>query len=316
MTLVSVQRDTMIERPLFIRKKYLASICVLLWIQTTTPIFAAPITFNTALPVAKGEGILRVQSKYLRATGDPSPMDRELEVWSFPIVGVYGLTEKLALFGIAPFLVKDLDVTTPAGRRTRDVEGLGDMTFLARYTAWHRDRPGQTTRIAPFIGMEVPTGKDDEKDALGRLPQSLQLGSGSWDPFAGMVMTWQTLDWQFDASASYKFNTQANDFRFGDVARLDLSYQYRLWPRELGSGVPAFFYAVLESNLVWQDKNEVSGVDDRNSGGTILYLAPGIQYVTKRFVVEAAVQLPVVQDLSGNALENDFIGTLSFRVNF
>jgi len=47
-----------------------------------------------------------------------------------------------------------------------------------------------------------------------------------------------------------------------------------------------------------------------------LFLTPGIQYVTKRIVVEAAVQVPVVQDLNGNALENDFIGILSFRVNF
>ncbi len=291
-------------------------ILVLMFVVITTPILAAPITFNTALPVAKGEGIFRLQSKYIRSTEDPSPMDRELNVWSFPLVGVYGLTEKWALFGIAPILFKSLEVKTPTGRRTRDVEGLGDMSFLARYTLRQQDRPGKTTRIAPFVGIEVPTGKDDEKDSLGRLPQPLQLGSGSWDPFAGVVLTRQTLGWQFDASASYKYNTEANDFRFGDVARLDLSYQYRLWPRQLGSDVPNFIYGVLENNLIWQDKNEVAGSTDKDSGGTTLFLAPGLQYVTKRVVLEAAILLPVIQNLNGNALENDFIGTLSFRVNF
>jgi hypothetical protein len=72
----------------------------------------------------------------------------------------------------------------------------------------------------------------------------------------------------------------------------------------------------LESNLIWQDRNEIGGRSDPNSGGTTWFLAPGIQYVTRRVVIEGAVQLPVVQNLNGDALENDFITTLSFRVNF
>lgn len=299
-----------------IRLLLLGVVLVLMIGGNLSHVFAGPITFNTALPVSKGQGIFRVQSKYIRSTEDPGPMNRELKVWSLPVIGVFGLTEKWALFGIVPFLSKNLEVTTPAGRRTRKVDGLGDMRFFARYTAWQQDEPGRTFRIAPFMGIEVPTGKNDEKDNMGRLPQPLQLGSGSWDPFLGIVLTRQTLDWEFDASASYQMNTKANDFRFGDAARLDLSYQYRLWPRKLSSGVPGFLYGVLESNLIWQDKNELSGSPVKDSGGTILYLTPGLQYVTRRFVIEAAVQLPVVQDLNGNSLENDFISTLSFRVNF
>ncbi len=277
---------------------------------------SAQITFNTALPVTEGEGILRVQSKYIRSTDDPGPMDRELNVWAFPIVGVYGVTEKLALFSIVPVLDKTLEVNTPMGRRTRNVTGLGDITFLARYTAYQRDRAGETFRVAPFVGIEVPTGDDDKKDSLGSLPQPLQLGSGSWDPLIGAATTWQTLDWEVDAAVSYKFNAEANNFQFGDEGRFDIGYKRRLWPRELGPGVPSFLYAALESNLIWQDENRVGGADDRDSGGITWFLAPGIQYVTKRFVLEAAVQLPVVQNLGGNALENDFITTLSFRVNF
>ena len=102
----------------------------------------------------------------------------------------------------------------------------------------------------------------------------------------------------------------------GDVARLDLSFQYRLWPRTLGEGVPGFLYGVAESNLIWQDRHEISGASDRNSGGVTWFLAPGIQYITKRFILEAAIQLPAVQDLNGSALENDFIVTAGFRVNF
>lgn len=294
-------------------------ICIFILLQTFIMFpsaFAAPITFNTALPVAKGEGIFRIQTKYIRSTDDPGPQARELTVWAFPVVGVYGVTEKLAVFVIVPVLDKKLDVDTPMGRKTRSVSGLGDAAFIARYTAWKQDKPGQTFRIAPFVSIETPTGENDEKDSLGRLPQTLQLGSGSWDPSVGIVITRQTLDWQIDASASYKLNTEAGDFKFGDVAELDVSYQYRLLPRKLESGVPSFVYGVLESNLIWQDNNQMGGADDRNSGGASWFLTLGIQYVAKRFVAEAAVQLPVMQDLNGETLENDFTAILSFRVNF
>ena len=80
--------------------------------------------------------------------------------------------------------------------------------------------------------------------------------------------------------------------------------------------MPSFIYGVLESNLIWQDSNNVSGLEDPSSGGTTWFLAPGVQYVSRRFVVEAAVQIPVVQNLNGTALENDFVTTLSARVNF
>ena len=308
-----------INKVFLILRNFKVFICVFIVLQTFimfTSTFAAPITFNTALPVAKGEGIFRIQTKYIRSTDDPGPLDRELNVWALPVVGVYGITEKLAVFGIVPVLDKKLDVDTPMGRKTRSTSGLGDITFLARYTIWKKDGPGRTLRIAPFFGLEVPTGEDKKRDSLGRLPQTLQLGSGSWDPLLGIVITRQTLDWQIDASASYKFNIEANNFEFGDIARLDLSYQHRILPRKLEFGVPAFVYAVLENSLTWQDNNKVDGVDDRNSGGASWFLTPGIQYVSKRFVAEAAVQLPVVQDLNGEALENDFTAILSFRVNF
>ncbi len=298
------------------RSFLIAGALVLLIWAPAGPALAAPITFNTALPVPEGEGIFRLQFKYLRSTDGPSASDRELEVFAVPLVVAYGVTQRLALFGIVPVLDKSLDVTTPLGRRTRSVSGVGDATLLARYTLFQRDKPGQTTRFAPFVGVEAPTGDDDASDDLGPLPQPLQLGSGSWDFSVGATATWQTLSREVDTSFSYKLNREANDFELGDEARLDLSYQHRLLPQELGEGVPSFLYGVLESNLIWQDHNEASGFEDSDSGGTTWFLAPGIQYVSKRLVIEAAVQIPVVQDLHGAALESDFITTLSARVNF
>lgn len=274
----------------------------------------AQITTNTALPVTEGQGIFRVQSKVIRATAGGA-MNPELTVYGFPIVGVYGVTPDWAVFGVVPILDKNLDVTTPQGRVERGPTGLADARVFVRHTAWTRDRAGQTQRLAPLAGVELPTGDDDATDELGRLPPPLQLGSGSWDPFAGLVFTWQTLQWQIDISPVYQLNTAANDIEFGDEARLDVASKYRLWIHERPQGVPGFFYANLETNLIWRSKNEIGGQDDPNSGGTIWFVAPGLQYITRRIVVEGAVQLPVVKNLNGTALEEDFITTLSLRVN-
>ncbi len=277
---------------------------------------AAPITSNTALPIHEGEILVRGQARLIRSSDDSGPQNRELTVWAAPTVIVYGVSPKFTLFGIVPYLDKSLALTTSPGRITRGDAGIGDVTFLTRFTLGQWDRPGETLRLAPFLGLEIPTGRDDAVDSLGPLPRPLQLGSGSWDPIIGTIFSWQRLAWQFDASAAYKLNTEAGGFEFRDEARFDLSFQYRLRPRELDSGTPNYLYGVIESTLRRQGRNHSFGQTIIDSGGTTWFVAPGIQYVTKRIILEAAVQIPVIQDLNGNTLENDFIFTGGFRFAF
>ncbi len=277
---------------------------------------AAPITFNTALPVAKGEFIFRQQYVIDESGDDPSGADREHTSRAFVSVLGYGITPQLAVFAVLPYVDNELELTTGGQRVTRRANGLGDLTSFARYTVVQRDQAGRTFRLSPFFGVKAPTGEDDEEDALGRLPPSVQVGSGSWDAFTGLVSTYQTLRYQVDSQLSFRANNEANDFEAGDVIALDASLQYRLRPRKLGSGVPAFLYGVIEANLVRQDEDRIAGRADPNSGGTAFFLTPGVQYVTKRWIFETGVQIPVSQNLNGTALENDFIARLSFRANF
>jgi len=281
------------------------------------PARAGPITFSSALPVAEGMSILRSQVKLVRKSGDATPAGRVLNVTAAPVVLAYGASSKLALFGALSYVDKRLEKTGNGARIRRNAQGIGDAFFFGRYTVIQADRPGDTLRIAPFAGLKTPTGSHSQRDASGVVPRILQPGSGSWDPFLGVALTRQTLDWEFDAAAKYRFNTKASGFTFGDEARADASFQYRIFPRTLeNSGVPAFVYAVLESSLIWNGKNRASGVTDANSGGLTWNLTPGLQYVTSRFVLETAIQIPAVQNLNGTALESDWTWTTGFRWNF
>jgi hypothetical protein len=297
----------------FLSRALLASILAA-WCAPAT---AGPITFNTALPVHVGEWIVRQETIWMKATDDPSPMDRNLNALVAPTVVVYGLNRRVALFAIEPFLSKQIEVSTPRGRITRGTTGFGDLTAMARVTAVAIDRSGETIRLAPFAGLKLPTGRDDEADGFGRLPQPLQLGSGSWDPLVGTVFTWQTLRWELDASVSYQRRTEANAFRAGDEGRGEASFQYRLVPAgNLGEGVPSYLLAVFESTAVWRGRDRLAGVRDHDSGGFTWYVAPGLQWVTQRTVLEAAVQIPVVKITNGLGLREDFTGQLSLRVSF
>ncbi len=273
---------------------------------------AAPLTFNTALPVSQGEFIFREQFVVIQS-GNASGLGRDRTETDLVSTLVYGITPDLAIFGTVPYTNRTLESTTGT---TRKSQGLGDSKFFARYTIYTDDFQGGSFRIAPFAGLKVPTGKDDKRDSLGVLPVSAQAGTGSWDVFGGLVATYGTVDWELDGQIGYQKNSEANNFESGNIARADISFQYRLFPETLSSNTDYFVNGVLEANLIKKDRNKVAGVSDFDSGGTTLFLVPGLQYVSERYIAEISLQIPVAQNLNGTALENDFIFRTGFRINF
>lgn len=249
---------------------------------------AAPLTFNTALPVSKGEYIVREQLIINESENNHT----ETRIVS---TLVYGVTPDFAVFGTVPY--KNIDTST------NDSQGIEDSKLFGRYTIYKDDFQGGTFRIAPFAGVKLPTNQDN-------------TGTDSWDVFGGLVATYGTVDWEVDGQISYQANNKANNFETGNIARADASLQYRLFPATLTADTDSFINGVLEANLIHKGKNETSGVEDANTGGTTLFLVPGLQYAAERYILEAGLQIPVIQNLNGSTLENDYIFRTGFRVNF
>lgn len=261
---------------------------------------AAPITFNTALPVSKGGLIYRQQAIVTRSADDEGGDSREVtEVEAISVLG-YGVTPKLAAFGVLPVLHRDSEI----GAREKDEFGVGDASFIARYEIFRGDTPGRTLRLAPFAGLNVPTGERGE------------TGDGAVDFFGGLILTAAATDWNFDGQIEYFANREANGFERGDAMSADASLQYRLLPDEDAANDRGFLFAVLEVNVTSSDANRLFGVDDPNSGGFQVFLSPGLQYAAKRWIAEAAVRVPVVDDLDGDALEPDYAVIAGLRFNF
>lgn len=253
-------------------------------------LFAAPIGLETALPVGEDEWILRQQAVVSDASGGGT----NTTAWSTPLALGRGVTGRLAAFGVLPW--SSVTVRDASGSSRSD--GLGDAALFARFTVHQTDRPGQTFRIAPVAGVVAPTGDDD---------------LDNWSGFVGAIATRQTLSRQFDAQLMYRASSRDRGIRPGDVAQADVSWQERVWPRAV-SAYPVFWYAVLEAGVAREGRTEIGGADTA-SGGTQAWVAPGVQRVGARLVIEAQVRVPVVQNLRSN-LEEDYTARIGFRVSF
>lgn len=276
------------------------------------PASAGAITFNTALPVAEDVFVSRVQGIH-RERDDAIPGGREVEIDGAVAALGYGFTADWTGIAMASYLDKSLTVATARSTVRRQADGPGDTTLLARYSALERNAPGKLLRVAPIAGVIVPTGEADEADARGEVPRALQPGAGSFGGVAGVLVTRQTLAWQVDAALTATVRGRDGGFEPGETIELDAAYQYRLpWPP---GGAGAFAYAGVETKGIYRGDDVIGGTEVDN-GGTEWRIAPGLQYVTRRWVGEFAVELPVADDLPDAALRDDAFWHLGLRLNF
>ena len=267
-------------------------------------LWAAGINTNVALPVREGGFVYRTQVRFISASDDPSPMNRDIEAYVVPNVLVYGATSQTTLFGILPYTFKSVE-RDGGGLRARDrTNGFGDLTLLLRQTVYARDAVQRTSRLGLIGGLEIPVGSED-------------FSSHSTDFVLGGVYTLQTGRHEFDADLLYKVNTEARDLDLGEELQYDLAYEVRLFPWQWPErGTPSQLYAVIEANGGSIERARSNGMELDDTGGTLVFLSPGIQWVTQRIIYEASLQVPVIQNLNGSQVETDFVATAGVRIQF
>ncbi len=276
----------------------IASVCAAGVVQ------AAGINTNVALPVREGGYVYRTQLRFLSASDDPTSLDRDIDLYAIPNVLVYGATARTTIFGILPYLSRSVDFTTAGLRQSDDVNGFGDLRFLVRQTVYVRDALQRTSRLGLLAGLEIPSGKDE-------------FSSHSTDYQLGSVYTLQDGRHELDADLIYRINTEGRGLELGDELQYNLAYEVRVSPWEWPErGTPSQIYLVIEANGKTSQETRSAGAKLNDTGGTIVFLSPGIQFVTRRVIYEGSIQIPVVQDLNGGQVETDFVAGAGIRVQF
>lgn len=252
---------------------------------------AAGLNTDVALTPPQGGTIVRSQWRYSELSADDTPLDREVTLSVNPITIVHGFTENFTILVTTPIIRREIDFGAATGMQDDNDTGVGDIPVLAKYRFYQHDEPGVTTRWAALAGAEVPSYDEP-------------FSSDSLDPIIGTVWTHQRLDWELDWDVLYQFNT-GGGLDGDDELRADVALSYRLLGGE-GPTLGAWgLYVVGELNAKY--------ITD---GSTQLFGSPGVQFITPRWILEAGIQLPIVQDMDSPRLETDFTTVLSLRFQF
>lgn len=269
------------------------------------------ITTNTALQIAEGQTVIRLQGRFLKL----QKPGMDLNIRSIPMVAAHGISPDLTLFGLIPYQFRSFENNNTTFSETSSA--IGDLRIFARYYLYSKNKTGQMVRVAGLGGLEFPTGPTEIKKNGIILPQPLQPGGGSWNPFGGLVFTRHTLAWHLDAAATYTKNTtdENSGLNRGDELLLSLSNTYRLipWKMKMVSG---FIFGLVEQNVRWTGKSEIGDLTQPNTGGVIWSILPGLQYIRKKLTLEAGVDLPLIDTADSNQFERKRMFILSTRINF
>jgi outer membrane putative beta-barrel porin/alpha-amylase len=216
--------------------------------------------------------------------------------------------------------------------------GFGDVTMLGQYRFHNNAQTG--TSAAVLFGFKAPTGSTNQRDAFGNLFEAeFQPGSGSWDGLIGAAFTKRTGRWSFDVSGLYYLitngsqNTNLGDrFLFGAAVSYRLVgasgsskevelHEYCMQPRNQLQEhclyhanhdhsdmmkTPYTLDLVLELNGEWHDKQRIAGIPDPNSGGTTVYLSPGLRVGFDRYSGFISVGVPVLNEHNGVQSKPEF----------
>ena len=173
---------------------------------------------------------------------------------------------------------------------------LGDIRVLGRYQFPVREGTDhQLNFFGLDFGLKLPTGKFDVKNSQGvPAERTLQPGSGTTDlVFGGYLqgsVPVKDMSWFAQALFQDALNVR-DEFRPGDRFALDLGLRYDLTP-SLG--------LMLQVNTLLKAKDSGKEAEPDDSGGTFVFVSPGISYsLTRDVQVYGFVQLPLYQYVNG-----------------
>ena len=178
--------------------------------------------------------------------------------------------------------------------------GIGDLTLGVKWAFLARNRRDGTTRFAVAGSASLPTGSTDaEFDDGTTAPRPLQLGRGAVSGGVTLIGTVIRGPWGLSADIGHVRSMRDEGFRLGPITRYNLAIGFRV-PSYIETIQTQTVQFYLEWNAYITAYSLQDAVELPNSGGHVAYLSPGAQWVVlPQLLIEASVQIPVIQDHNG-----------------
>ena len=252
----------------------------------------------------------------------------------------YGVSESITLNAIIPYNyvynTREVDSALVAGTPgiffsdRRGSQGLGDVILMSYFRIKFGDlirfgdeyypsgddgyddyiRRGPTTyagrrqgpTFALALGLRLPTGNTQALDNNGnRLPDELQLGTGTLDPIVGLLYHQRHYRLGWGLSGLYRFSPTENihNYATGDEIITSAYLSFRL-SRSLE------WVNQIDGNRLGTSQS--MGLPINYTGGSILFYAPSLVYVgAKNFTLQASAEVPVYRNYNSRQLTSDYV---------
>jgi hypothetical protein len=186
---------------------------------------------------------------------------------------------------------------------------IGDVRVLGR-----RRLSSGDTSTGLIAGLKLPTGKTDVVNEDGEAAErTLQPGTGTTDVIVGgygntLFQLAETPARFFYQAQIHAPVNQSKGFRPGAQYIVDVGLAYP------ASGT---WSALLQLNTLVKDRDRGSAAEPEDSGGSFVWLSPGMSYALGRSAqLYGFVQLPVYQRVNGVQLTADRTASAGISVRF
>ena len=211
--------------------------------------------------------------------------------FAFPCAVVWGFHRDTNLIVVAPFAVQDINRRVDGTLVETSRAGFADGLVLVRYDGFYKKNARKGfSRLGGQFGVRLPTGRSGfTSDAVGYVFTAI---------FSHVRdRNWLVADWQFTLTT-----TNGSGIKEGNRWNYDVAYLRRMTPIERRN-----LFVVLEVNGEIAKRTSIRETPVVNSGGNLLFLSPGVEFLpTRRLVLEFSAPIPVVRNLNGAQLRPRF----------
>lgn len=284
----------------------------------------APIETTVSAPLPQGSWLGYMKSDYANFKKKTAERDDETDYYSFWMYGLgYGFKPWLSGYVFLPYFNKVKEDNSYNTSGFADVAVMGVIGFkyddgfklipkdesLDDYEDWH---------FTTFGGLTLPTGNANEADANGVIDPGFSLGFGKPSYMVGASATKMIGRHTFNFDSSYNWFTEntysdQSTMRFGAETRANVAYVNRL---HINADKKTRLDGILEANYLGLGRDRANGMDERATGGKILYATPGLRYYIKNISFGIGLKVPAWKSLNEESEQQGAEGTEKYRALF
>jgi len=252
---------------------------------------------NGILTLEKNNWVIETYGDYrtIKSGTMPEGEEKLLKNMFISSLGIrYGVTDKITISALVPYVF----LHTNDGNDS----GLGDLDIMATFNVFSKN----SLNFALQAGIELPTGiqKNSNFDNT-----TVVVGSGSYDPMAGLLVSKHWDKMTIVANALYKHTStgfQGNYYGSIAIQNLSLSYKIKAGGRMCAldtkdnKTVSNFGWNIFGGYYgEWLDRLKEDGSVDPNSGYYLGFANLGTSLSYKNWSFPLTVSVPIINEVNG-----------------